>query len=92
MDDKILLEPMILRFGLLALSLLAGINVFFIKGLINKIDRADKSIAKYEEQIRQLKETIDGFSFFIKEFTELKSEIAVIKYALKHGGKNGSDI
>lgn len=76
-----------LQLGMGAFTLLGSINAYFIKALVNKLDQADKNLTKNEEQIRQLKEQIEDFSVFIKDISDLKSEVAVLKYALeKRGG------
>lgn len=76
------MDPSIIQSGIALLTVLGGINAFFIKGLISKIDKVDRATTKYEEQIIQLKQSIEMISVFIKELSDLKSEVAVIKYAL----------
>lgn len=92
MTDKI--DPVLIQVLIGMITILGTINAFFIRSLISKIDKADKSITKYEEQIIQLKDSIAMFSVFIKDLTEVKSDVAVLKYALeqKDGGTHGTVI
>lgn len=80
-------DPTLYQVSFAVITILGAVNAFFIKGLVNKIDKADKGLSRYEEQIRQLKEQVEKFSVIIEEISDLKSEVAVLKYAAHQRGK-----
>jgi hypothetical protein len=82
-------DPIVARMIMGVVAILVSINIYFVKSLVDKIDKADHSINKYEIQITALNVKINEFTLFVKEMMDLKSEIAVIKYSLEMELKKG---
>ena len=82
-------NPVVVQFVMGIIAVLFSINIYFIKSLVDKIDKADHSINKYEIQITALNTKITEFTGFVKEMTDLKSEVAVLKYSLESELKKG---
>lgn len=74
----------LLEVGIWMFVAMGGVNAFFIKGLIQKIDKVDRATTKYEEQINQLRQHIDQFASFVKELSDLKSDVAVLKFSVEN--------
>lgn len=87
---EVVQRSIVVKAGLGLLSLLAAGNMYFIKGLVEKLESANTATAEYragfaklEANFNSMNSKLDSMSSMMKDVSDLKADVAVLKFALE---------
>jgi len=75
-------EAIVVGISLVMILIFLGINIFFIKRLVTKLDQVSDQLPLLKQKVSEMETTIKDLSKDLKDVGRLKEKIAVLEYAL----------